>query len=543
MSYNTNNIQPQNLSAIYARMYQLHTNVGEKLSRIVDDSDTCRQTPDTWCRLIHLPQGIQNEIYTQVCVLAGQPQTDNGRWGKHNWFCDLNRLQGAIQKVAYNHFCAMPDVLKNCIARRIWRNNGSQKDVDSLIWGRNHANDNAGILFHSLIEGTRWHDLFRFFIEEASWKATHVNDEGFILFRSLIGQGEGFADGDYIDDNLIEDINRHIGDVQTPAESKFERHMRYAKEQMNRESIKSFVYSQAPTDWQQVVVNGHVQEETVGNLPVGICHAQGRRRSMEDEHIDVQFNVRIGNTEYPIQLFGVFDGHSAPGLCDEPGGRAISQFLRDRLQGKIQETMSEFNPNGLSDEGILSALKMACIRINCELQTERGGALAWEQGSTATFAMILDGNLWTANVGDSRTVLDNNGTAVQLTEDAKPEAPRFKKKIEKRGGCVFRRLDDNQEMRVNGFLSIGAAFGDFCLNGAITASPKVTKKPLSEIQPNSHLILCCDGVFDVARTEDVVRAAHDNQNLTAGDLAKNIVYSAFSSGSDDNISVLVVKIR
>ena len=98
-------------------------------------------------------------------------------------------------------------------------------------------------------------------------------------------------------------------------------------------------------------------------------------------------------------------------------------------------------------------------------------------------------------------------------------------------------------MRVNGFLSIGAAFGDFCLNGALSASPQVTKKPLSEIQPNSHLILCCDGVFDVARTEDVVRAAHVNQNLTAGDLAKNIVYSAFSSGSDDNITVLVVKIR
>ena len=43
--------------------------------------------------------------------------------------------------------------------------------------------------------------------------------------------------------------------------------------------------------------------------------------------------------------------------------------------------------------------------------------------------MILDGNLWTANVGDSRTVLDNDGIAVQLTEDAKPEEPRYTKRL------------------------------------------------------------------------------------------------------------------
>jgi serine/threonine protein phosphatase PrpC len=519
MSNNTNNIQTQNLSAIYARMYQLHTNVGEKLCRNMDDRDT----HDTWRRLVHLPQGIQNEIYKQVYVLAGQPQTDDCRWGEHNSFSDLNRLQGAIQTVAYNHFCAMPDELKNYVARRVWRNGGSKLDGDP-IWGVNHANDNADILFHSLIEGTSWGPVLMITKEDA-----------LIRFRSLIAQGEGFANGDYIDDTLIENVNRNLGDEQIPAESKLEKNMRHAKEQMNRESVKPFVYAQAPTDWQQVVVNGHVQEERVGNLPVGICHAQGRRSSMEDEHLDVQFTVRIGNTEYPIQLFGVFDGTG--------GSPMVAQFLRDRLQQKLQETITEFNPNGLCDEGISRALKMACIRINRDLPAERGIKVATNQGSTATIAMILNGNLWTANVGDSRTVLDNNGTAVQLSEDAKPENPRYTKRIEKRGGCVFRGYSFNEEMRINGWQSSAGGFGDFSLMGAISASPQITKKPLSEIEPNSHLILCCDGVFDVARTEDIVRAAHDNRDLTAGDLAKNIVYSAFNSGSDDNISVLVVKIR
>ena len=341
----TNNIQTQNLSAIYVRMYQLHSNVGEKLCG--NDRDACRQTLDISRRLVHLPKGIQNKIYGQVYVLAGEPPTSDSSWGEHNWSSDLNRFQRAIQMVAYNQFCAMPDELKNPITWRIWRNGGSQPNVDQIIWGGNHANDDAVILFRSLIEGTSWHPLFRSFIDGTSWRATHVNDDGFIRFRSLIGQGEGFFNGDYIDDNLAGE--------QTLAESKLEKQMRYAREQMNRESVKPFVYSQAPTDWQQVVINGHVHEEKVGNLSVGICHAQGRRPTMEDEHLDVQFNVRIGNTEYPIQLFSVFDGHCGP---------MISQFLRDHLQGKIQETIREFNPNGLSDEGISRALKMACIRIN-----------------------------------------------------------------------------------------------------------------------------------------------------------------------------------
>ncbi|OGN58689.1 MAG: hypothetical protein A3C42_01330 [Chlamydiae bacterium RIFCSPHIGHO2_02_FULL_45_9] len=50
-----------------------------------------------------------------------------------------------------------------------------------------------------------------------------------------------------------------------------------------------------------------------------------------------------------------------------------------------------------------------------------------QSGTTATVAMILDGKLWTANVGDSRTILDNG---IQLSEDAKPTDTHYRKGIE-----------------------------------------------------------------------------------------------------------------
>jgi len=295
--------------------------------------------------------------------------------------------------------------------------------------------------------------------------------------------------------------------------------MRRAKEQMDHEPVKNFRYTPAPAGME-------AHEERVGNLPVGICHAQGRRPTMEDEHIATSFNLRIGDRNYPVQLFGIFDGH---------GGNAASRYVRDHLKEKLEQALQQYNPSGLSEAGIWRALKVAFVRLNQDFR--RTGIL--DEGTTATMAMILDGNLWTANVGDSRTVLDNGGEFVRLTEDGKPSEQRYKKGIENRGGRV---IDVAGVPRVNGLLAVARAIGDHGLNGAISARPKITVMPLSEIRRESHLILCCDGIYDVARTRDIVASAHVHRNESAAALAKNIVNSAYIAGSGDNLSCLVVKL-
>lgn len=56
-------------------------------------------------------------------------------------------------------------------------------------------------------------------------------------------------------------------------------------------------------------------------------------------------------------------------------------------------------------------------------------------GSTAVTAIVIDGkDLWIANVGDSRAVVCERGTANQLTIDHEPHAERSR--IEKQGGFV-----------------------------------------------------------------------------------------------------------
>lgn len=56
-------------------------------------------------------------------------------------------------------------------------------------------------------------------------------------------------------------------------------------------------------------------------------------------------------------------------------------------------------------------------------------------GSTAVTAIVIDGkDLWVANVGDSRAVVCERGSANQITVDHEPHTER--RRIEKQGGFV-----------------------------------------------------------------------------------------------------------
>jgi serine/threonine protein phosphatase PrpC len=304
-------------------------------------------------------------------------------------------------------------------------------------------------------------------------------------------------------------IRMGTNDVQ----ARLKRELHHAQNQMINEPDKPFVYQEAPAHFAP-----SIHEETVGNYQVGICHYQGRRLTMEDEHLAVHFNIN-GN---PISLFGVFDGH---------GGSVAAQYVRDNLQRKLAIALVQFNPNGLTDVGIWNALKMTCVHLNEDFLRDHPNE-ALHQGATAAIALIINNKLWTANVGDSRILLDDSG---QLTEDAKPEDPRYRRNIEHRGGFIR----NNGVWRIEGDLACGRSIGDHRLHKS--ARPKITMVPLSSLPQGNNLYLGCDGIFDVASTRQILQAGSQHPNAAPGALARNVVYSAWNSQSGDNLSMLVVK--
>lgn len=358
---------------------------------------------------------------------------------------------------------------------------------------------------------------------------------GYAFFNSTLGTVAGAVGGyflPYIATKLSQltqtqpvktlqpaDREMRVRTGATKIQSKLATALRRANDQMSKECDKTFQYQSDNN-----TLPNKVKAGKVGQYSVGLCHAQGRRPTMEDEHLAAEFRVDIQGKIYTIPLFGVFDGH---------GGNFVSRFVATHLQAELSAALKKYNPNGLTDEGIWNALKMACVSLDKQIDP-----ILKAQGSTGTFAMILDGKIWTANVGDSRTIIDNGGTPVQLTEDAKPDDPNYAKGIGNRNGVVI----DGLPPRVNGILAVARAFGDHGLNGAVSARPKITALPLRNIRPGSHLVLCCDGVWDVASTRQVARAVHLHSYQTPEVLAKNIVYSAFAAGSTDNLSAMVIRL-
>ncbi len=158
----------------------------------------------------------------------------------------------------------------------------------------------------------------------------------------------------------------------------------------------------------------------------------------------------------------------------------------------------------------------------------------YKSGTTLNVCFIANNHIYTANIGDSRSVLVDckNQKGIQLSEDAKPDNPRHQRVIENLGGTVCME-------RINGDLAVGSALGDHYCKG-INPTVDITKTLLPK--NGSILVIGCDGIWDVASSQKIVDAILPHLEKSMESLATDLLYSAFKAGSKDNLSTLVVKI-
>ena len=252
----------------------------------------------------------------------------------------------------------------------------------------------------------------------------------------------------------------------------------------------------------------------------GIAHMQGKRSTMEDAHISVDPLCDEGTS-----LFALFDGH---------GGSDIADYAAQNIQQAVERSTT-------FPDDLTNTLHNAFDYLDQQLAQEPLKYIAFGSGSTAVVALIQNNQLYNAHVGDSRAVLSQNGRAVPLTNDHKPDRPDEKDRIEDAGGFV-----GGDPARVCGSLAVSRAFGDLALRDAgVIATPETTHVTLTP--QDEFLLLACDGVFEEDMTNqqaiDFVReslAHYTGDPQAVQKAAQELIEEAYNRGSRDNISALVI---
>jgi len=158
---------------------------------------------------------------------------------------------------------------------------------------------------------------------------------------------------------------------------------------------------------------------------------------------------------------------------------------------------------------------------------------AVQSGTTAVVCWIRGDVLYTANVGDSRAVLRRGEDAIRLTVDHKPQLEGETERVEYLGGSI-------RNNRVQGQLAVTRALGDHNFAGNIvSAEPYLTVTTLTN--KDTHLLLACDGVFDVMSDQAAMDLVATQSTTTAA--ATQLKDTAFDEGSTDNISTVVIDLK
>ena len=252
----------------------------------------------------------------------------------------------------------------------------------------------------------------------------------------------------------------------------------------------------------------------------GSWEERGKRPSMEDSMILLP---SMGHHE--MAYFGLYDGH---------GGRGAVDFVVRSLHINLQQIMSSANIHTVKQ----SAMFEAHFKTDEQIRKMN----IWDSGSTSAVCILdrIESRriLYSANIGDSRTVLCREFAPMRVSVDHKPSDPSELNRIVEMGGFV------SSQSRVSGILAVSRAFGDHSLKPFVSCEPYFVELDLSD--QDQFVIIACDGLWDVFTDSEAVdfilseTKEMDPESIDCTLLSQKLVRLALTRGTTDNVSVIVI---
>ena len=227
----------------------------------------------------------------------------------------------------------------------------------------------------------------------------------------------------------------------------------------------------------------------------------GRRSNNEDA-----FRVE---TDYGLLLV-------ADGMGGHEGGEVASRIVADTMVSTFRSTEAIASANE-AIEGVRRAVGCACAAV----RRVAVGELA-SMGSTLAAVVTRAEDAIIAHLGDSRVYRVRGGRIEQLTRDHS-----FIEDLA-RAGCaaVAAQLPRHYEHMITR-----------CISGDIEDEPEIQR---IATRPDDIFILSSDGLHDVVPPGSIAAAVADAESCE--DAAEKLVDLAYTSGSRDNITVVVARV-
>jgi len=255
---------------------------------------------------------------------------------------------------------------------------------------------------------------------------------------------------------------------------------------------------------------------TVTKYRTASCQSRGRERSHNEDTLFV-LNSFLAGMDAPVS-FGIFlvadgmGGHQSGEIASNLAAQGISQYLLDQIVDGFLFERKAFSPADLKQrvsEAVMEAQSLVLRRVP-------GG------GTTLTLAVMLDAEIITAHVGDSRLYLvGTDGSLALKTRDH----------------SLVKRLVDLGEITED---EAGLHPHRNVLYRALGQSdPFEPDIDMFSLHLGERLMICSDGlwgVLDLPAMENIIQGA-DNLD----DAVRELVRKANEAGGPDNISVILVE--
>lgn len=269
----------------------------------------------------------------------------------------------------------------------------------------------------------------------------------------------------------------------------------------------------------------HGKEEgpaTELRLMAGLATDAGRvRQTDEDSLLAMHLTAfHLGRAETSQGLFAIADGIGGLAYGATASRLALHYLAKDFGARVMFADPDQPRP---APQRLLGALAEAIQQANAFLyeQQHQPGKLRM-MGTTVTAAYVCGTFAAIANVGDSRTYRWRAGDLEQLTLDHSMVA-----------GLVRAGLAQPEDVYTHPQKSlITRSLGD---------QPSVEVDTfLCDLAPGDRLVLCCDGVWEMVRDEELEAILRDEPDPQRA--ASRILARANENGGEDNLSVIVVAV-